>query len=376
MVDEINEKSLSGAQRYYMHSQAHDQAAKKYAISAKSVDPEQAKIHRKLGRFHKTISAALSQIAGVHTSNDFNRAMKKKAENMTNKKVNEDVELDEAKAPSLRSRIRDNITADHIEHHGDGHVTFRRSFYYRNGGDSEKHAENISNQLNKAGIKHTVVDHGEVNKPFKGSASVKSQSHWWVKVKPHTDVTEDMDYEDLDEEYFEEEVVVSEHIDLFNALYDNEPGAFSTVFASLMQRKALDRIEEIKIDLAQSVFGDDEEIQEDVDQIDEISGKTLGSYIQKARADMKARVNHNNELDAHPSVKKHKDERRELSRIRDYDKYGNSRNRKQIDKTYDKEAAAKRKLDPDYIKKAQGIDKRMRGVERAAEKLKHGKLTD
>jgi hypothetical protein len=242
-----------------MHSQAHDQAAKKYAISAKSVDPEQAKIHRKLGRFHKTISAALSQIAGVHTSNDFNRAIKKKAENMANKKVNEDA-LDEGHGVFLKGGSI-----------GTKHDSNKPIKVHDNLEDAKAHAK----RMNK------LLSPGEKNY-YRMKYHVKQVDEGYILENEDGDVIlEDEDFLDEDME------TVTEHIDLFNALYDNEPGAFSTAFASLMQRKALERIEEIKIDLAHAAFADVEEIDEDVEQVDEISTAKLGRYSQRAMNDVR-----------------------------------------------------------------------------------------
>jgi hypothetical protein len=385
MVDEINEKSLSGAQRYYMHSQAHDQAAKKYAISAKSVDPEQAKVHRKLGRFHKTISAALSQIAGVHTSNDFNRAMKKKAENMANKKVNENVDdLGESKIADETHKLfkSDSTSKDHIRYEKLGHTSGSKHIL-----SAPHHGALHTNtpDFNKKFKEHVLKHGGEYGRSGgiirdedgKHFFDAQHGTHHSVYTYRHIkeDVTEDMDmdYEDLDEEYIEEEAL-TEHVDMLNALYDNEPGAFSSAFASLMQRKALDRIEEIKIDIAQATF-DDEDIQEDVEQVDEISGKTLGSYIQKARVDAEKKRVHYNDMKNHPSVKKFSDERRDYYNRREYNKYGESKHRAKIEKTYDKEAKAMDKLDPNH-RKTTAFGKRQRGVEKALKKLETGKLTD
>lgn len=45
-------------------------------------------------------------------------------------------------------------------------------------------------------------------------------------------------------------------------------------------------------------------LSEEFEELDEVSGKVLGSYIQKARADASARYAHGKELDADPKVKK------------------------------------------------------------------------
>lgn len=116
-------------------------------------------------------------------------------------------------------------------------------------------------------------------------------------------------------------------------------------------------------------------VKEETEELDEISGKVLGSYIQKARADITKKVDHSNELGSHPSVKKITDKRSELYGRKDYDKHGRSKHRDAINKTYDKEAEAKRKLDPDYVKNT-NHGKRYRGIEKAAHKLRYGKMTE
>lgn len=63
----------------------------------------------------------------------------------------------------------------------DGTHTIRRGFYYKHGRSSEDHAKSVSDELTKLGVKHKIVDHGTVDKPFRGGASLKRQSHWWAK---------------------------------------------------------------------------------------------------------------------------------------------------------------------------------------------------
>jgi hypothetical protein len=110
--------------------------------------------------------------------------------------------------------------------------------------------------------------------------------------------------------------------------------------------------------------------KEEYDQLDEISGKTLGSYIQKARAQDSAKIAHNKELDNHPKVKALKDKMSDLYSRRDYSK----RNQKSINKTRTDIEAQKKKLDPNYPETAR--PKRHRGVEKAIKKLTYGKMTD
>ena len=63
-----------------------------------------------------------------------------------------------------------------------GVATFRRGFFYTNGGSAEQFAYRCETALQRAGIAHEVVDRGEVWKPFRGAAKLANQSHWFVKV--------------------------------------------------------------------------------------------------------------------------------------------------------------------------------------------------
>lgn len=92
---------------------------------------------------------------------------------------------EEAVVEAKKPKISDHVSADSHGKDGDGNHVFRRTFFYRHGGDSKKFADGVSSQLHKAGLKHTVVDHGEHNAPFRGGASVRKSSHWWAKVKLH-----------------------------------------------------------------------------------------------------------------------------------------------------------------------------------------------
>ena len=78
------------------------------------------------------------------------------------------------------------IGADEVKRHAGGEFTFYRSFYFKHGNTSQKHADVISAQLDKLGIKHTVVGHDErYGTPFRGGAPVTKQDHFSVRVKIH-----------------------------------------------------------------------------------------------------------------------------------------------------------------------------------------------
>lgn len=89
--------------------------------------------------------------------------------------------LGEAIKPELLQKLKDN-TDDDISG-TNKQITFRREFFYSHGGSAEKFADETIKMLEKLGIKGTVVDKGEIRKPFNGGASTKNSTHWWVKVK-------------------------------------------------------------------------------------------------------------------------------------------------------------------------------------------------
>jgi len=78
--------------------------------------------------------------------------------------------------------LKDNVFADDVSKDKAGDYTFRKGFFYRNGGDHRSWSAKLSKQLTDLGIAHTIKDAGEVNKAFRGGANTKNSSHWWVKV--------------------------------------------------------------------------------------------------------------------------------------------------------------------------------------------------
>jgi hypothetical protein len=58
----------------------------------------------------------------------------------------------------------------------DGVFTVRRAFFYRHGFDADQFADRVRQAFPNA----TIIDSGEVWKPFRGGASVKRGSHWYV----------------------------------------------------------------------------------------------------------------------------------------------------------------------------------------------------
>jgi hypothetical protein len=89
-----------------------------------------------------------------------------------------------AKTPTMVAQIRNAIHADAITaRKKDGTVILRKGFFYRMGGNATAFADRVARELVENDIPGTVIDSGERWKPFRGGASIMSQSHWWVIVK-------------------------------------------------------------------------------------------------------------------------------------------------------------------------------------------------
>jgi hypothetical protein len=67
----------------------------------------------------------------------------------------------------------------------EGHVIVRKGFFYKHGQSHESHTAGVKAALNKAGLKHDIVDSGEHYAAFRGGASVANQSHFYTHVKLH-----------------------------------------------------------------------------------------------------------------------------------------------------------------------------------------------
>lgn len=109
--------------------------------------------------------------------------------------------------------------------------------------------------------------------------------------------------------------------------------------------------------------------------LDEVSGKFLGNYIQKARKDIESRVAKGKALDADDKVKALSDKWRDYFNRREYTASGDSKYRKQLDSTSKKIEDRKKALDPDYPNSTLTSKRRM-GVDTAIKKLQYGKLSE
>lgn len=361
-MTEINEfQAPKGAQRYYMQAQAHDQAATKYKLSVKTANPEQAKNHRAIGKLHGVISAALNKIAAKHTGLEYSQGQEKKAALMAKKNVTEgrDNNPDEVK----HARLRDgkSVTTLHRGHSFSVvlHPEHKEAINKLEHGDSH-HFKDETGTKWKATRDEDRVHFHNASQGYKHSVDAKH-----LKEETGDDMADDIN-EDI---YTIEEALD----DLVFSAVEQKPGDFAATFGEMIRVRALERIEDIKVQVAQDTFADD--VQEDVEQVDEISGAKLGAYIQAAHKDKKKRINHGRELSAHPSVKKITDKRSEYYARKEYDSRGRSKHQNAINNTYEKEGKAKEKLDPNYLKTT-NHGKRSRGIEKALNKLSSGKLSE
>ena len=102
------------------------------------------------------------------------------------KKVNESVDLLDESVGKIKKALNDNgVHPDTVGKMKNGEYVTRREFFYSRGHDSSKEAQNVADALNKAGIKHTITDHQEHWKPFRGGASTRTSSHWAVHFRVH-----------------------------------------------------------------------------------------------------------------------------------------------------------------------------------------------
>lgn len=64
-----------------------------------------------------------------------------------------------------------------------GEWTVRQPFFYRHNGSPEGVWQKLVKLSGELNVTFTMIDMGEVWKPFKGGAPVTKQSHWFVKFR-------------------------------------------------------------------------------------------------------------------------------------------------------------------------------------------------
>jgi len=79
--------------------------------------------------------------------------------------------------------IEENIFVDDVQQSRDGSFILRQGYYYTSGKTEIDFEKSIVNQFDKTLFKIEVLNRGTVWRPFKGGASTRTQSHWWVKIK-------------------------------------------------------------------------------------------------------------------------------------------------------------------------------------------------
>lgn len=187
--------------------------------------------------------------------------------------------------------------------------------------------------------------------------------------------------------------------DLIDAIQAGDSVAIEQAFQQEMANRIADRLDDMRVEVAKNMFNEaacskmkkeemteeedaevDEEltledysieeleefmVSEEFEQLDEISGKVLGSYIQKARAQDNAKREHGRELEAHPKV---------AAQSAKTSQYLKDKKYKQFHASIDKETAIKAKVDPNYP--ASVTPKRQAGIKKAIDKLQYGKMSD
>lgn len=114
--------------------------------------------------------------------------------------------------------------------------------------------------------------------------------------------------------------------------------------------------------------------KEEFEQLDELSGGTLGSFIQKRHEKNKEVRQHTNDLENHPKITPLQSKLSDYYGRREYTKTGDSKYRKQINALHQKIHDTKKKIDPNFPKST--IQKH-RGIEKAVTRLTNNKkLTD
>ena len=87
----------------------------------------------------------------------------------------------------IRKSIQENVICDDVMvSRKNGCVRVFKGYFYRSH-NAEKFAQRIESACIKHNIPVRVTDCGSTWKPFRGGASVRSQSHYWVDLVPFND---------------------------------------------------------------------------------------------------------------------------------------------------------------------------------------------
>jgi len=87
---------------------------------------------------------------------------------------------------TLIKQIKEATQTDTCGRKKNGNIIVRRGYFYSGGKTSEDLARKVQSDLDNAGIKNAIVNHGSHWTTFSGGASVAKSTHWWVEIEGDT----------------------------------------------------------------------------------------------------------------------------------------------------------------------------------------------
>ena len=84
------------------------------------------------------------------------------------------------------SQLKDVIIVDSVSKTEDGNFIARKAYFYQYGKGGGTLERSVSRDLNKAGIKHTIIKSGEQKKSK--DKTLKAITHWWVEFSVKQDI--------------------------------------------------------------------------------------------------------------------------------------------------------------------------------------------
>ena len=79
-----------------------------------------------------------------------------------------------------RALLVDHGIAEQVGRKKDGTLIARKGYFYRNGDDCIKFANQVIEKCERAGLNIHVIDSGDNWTAFKGGLPLQRQSHFWV----------------------------------------------------------------------------------------------------------------------------------------------------------------------------------------------------
>jgi hypothetical protein len=94
--------------------------------------------------------------------------------------------MEQQKLPSAKA-LSERIPCDSLGKNKEGNYVARRGFYYTMGKTADHYEKTVRNNfpmsINRVQYDIEVVKRGEYTAPFRGNATVKNSSHWYVEFK-------------------------------------------------------------------------------------------------------------------------------------------------------------------------------------------------